>query len=253
MFEHVAQRTAAILVVTACAGAPIAAQAPASARIPITTASEEARKHYIDGRDLLERLRGTDGRRMFEQAVAKDPNFALAYVGLANTSGTNREFVEATTKAVALTGKVSEGERHQILALEAGLRGDPAANLMHLKELVRLFPNDERAHTLLGVLYFGRQDYQNAIAEFEKATSINPKFSPPYNQLGYAYRFLDRFSEAEAAFKKYTQLIPDDPNPYDSYAELLMKMGHFNEANKAYEKARSLNPNFLNSYVQRGN
>src|SRR3954462_5278277 len=162
MFEHVAQRTAAIFVVTACAGAPIAAQAPASARIPITTASEEARKHYIDGRDLLERLRATDGRRLFEQAVGKDPNFALAYVGLANTSGTNREFVDAVTKAVGLAEKVSEGERHQILALEAALKGDPAGNLMHLKELVRLYPDDERAHTQLGVLYFGRQEYADA-------------------------------------------------------------------------------------------
>src|SRR3954462_6657010 len=253
MFEHVAQRTAAILVVTACAGAPIAAQAPASARIPITTASEEARKLYINGRALLERLRATDGRRMFEQAVAKDPNFALAYVGLANTSGTNREFVEATTKAAAMADKVSEGERHQILALEAAMRGDPAANVMHLKELVRLFPNDERAHTLLGVLYFGRQDYQNAIAEFEKATSINPKFSPPYNQLGYAYRFLERFSDAETAFKKYTDLIPDDPNPHDSYAELLMKTGRFDESIKEYEKALAIDPNFVSSYVGIGN
>ena len=253
MFENVAQRTAAILVVTACAAAPVAAQAPASGKMPITTASEEARKLYIDGRDLLERLRGTDGRRLFEQAVAKDPNFALAYVGLANTSGTNREFVEATTKAAALVEKVSEGERHQILALESGLRGDPAGNLMHLKALVGLFPNDERAHTLLGVLYFGRQDYQNAIAEFEKATSINPKFSPPYNQLGYAYKFTDRFNDAETAFKKYTDLIPDDPNPHDSYAELLMKIGRFDESIKEYEKALAIDPNFVSSYVGIGN
>src|SRR6185503_3180963 len=152
--------------------------------------------------DLLERLRGTDGRRLFEQAAAKDPGFALAFVGLANTAGTNREFVEAVTKAAALADKVSEGERHQILALDAALKGDPAGNLMHLKELVRLFPNDERAHTQLGVLYFGRQDYPNAIAEFEKSISVNSKFSPPYNQLGYAYRFTERFNEAENAFKK---------------------------------------------------
>ena len=157
------------------------------------------------------------------------------------------------TKAVALADKVSEGERHQILALEAGLKGDPAGNLTHLKDLVRLFPQDERAHTQLGVLYFGRQDYPNAIAEFEKATAINPKFSPPYNQLGYAYRFLEKFSDAEAAFKKYTVLIPDDPNPYDSYAELLMKTGRFDESIKAYEKALSIDPNFINSYVGIGN
>src|SRR3954463_6040906 len=254
MFERVARRALAIVAASCIVFVVVFAQAPASRdNVTITTASDQARKLYVDGRDLLERLRATDGRQLFEQAVAKDPNFALAYVGLANTSGTNHEFVDAVTKAVALTGKVSEGERHQILALEAGLKGDPAGNLMHLKELVRLFPNDERAHTQLGVLYFGRQDYANAISEFEKSTSINPRFSPPYNQLGYAYRFLERFSDAETAFKKYTQLIPDDPNPYDSYAELLMKMGRFDESIKAYEKALSIDPNFVNSYVGIGN
>src|SRR3954468_7190923 len=254
MFERVARRALAIVAASCTVVVVVFAQAPASRdNVTITTASDQARKLYVDGRDLLERLRATDGRQLFERAVAKDPNFALAYVGLANTAGTNREFIDAVTKAVALGDKVSEGERHQILALEAGLKGDPAGNLTHLKELVRLFPNDERAHTQLGVLYFGRQDYENAISEFEKSTSINPRFSPPYNQLGYAYRFLERFSDAETAFKKYTQLIPDDPNPYDSYAELLMKTGRFDESIKEYEKALAIDPNFVSSYVGIGN
>ncbi|HEU4937827.1 MAG TPA: tetratricopeptide repeat protein [Vicinamibacterales bacterium] len=254
MFESVARRALVIIVASGAALSSVFAQAPATSdKLPITTKSDEARKLYVDGRDLLERLRGTDGRRLFEQAVGKDPDFALAHVGLANTAGTNREFVDAVTKAVALADKVSEGERHQILALDAALKGDPAGNLMHVNALVRLFPNDERAHTQLGVLYFGRQDYPSAIAEFEKSISINPKFSPPYNQLGYAYRFTERFNEAETAFKKYTQLIPDDPNPYDSYAELLMKIGRFDESIKAYEKALSIDPNFVNSYVGIGN
>lgn len=250
MFHHVAHRMAAVVVVTACAVGVFYAQAPVGGdKVPITTASADAKKLYLDGRDLLERLRATDARRLFEQAVGKDPNFALGYVGLANTAGTNREFVDAVTKAAALADKVSEGERHQILALEAGLKGDATGNLTHLKELAHLFPNDERVHTQLGVLYFGRQDYPNAIAEFVKATSINPRYSPPYNQLGYAYRFTEKFSDAETTFKKYIELIPDDPNPYDSYAELLMKMGRFDESIKAYEKALSIDPNFVNSYV----
>jgi tetratricopeptide (TPR) repeat protein len=254
MFQTVARRALTIIVGWCAVLVAVSAQTPAkSDKVPITTASEEARKFYVDGRDLLERLRATDGRKLFEQAVAKDPNFALGYVGLANTAGTNREFVDAVTKAAALASNVSEGERHQIQALEAGLKGDPSGNLTHLKELVRLFPNDERAHTQLGVLYFGRQDYSSAIAEFEKAISINSRFSPPYNQLGYAYRFIERFNDAETAFKKYTELIPDDPNPYDSYAELLMKVGRFDESIKAYEKALSIDPNFVNSYVGIGN
>jgi tetratricopeptide (TPR) repeat protein len=221
----------------------------AVAKMPITTASGDARRLYLQGRDLLEKLRATDARRLFEQAVAADPAFALGYVGLANTSGTTKEFVEATTRAAGLAATVSEGERHLILALDAGLKGDPAGNLAHLTELVRLFPGDERAHNALGNLYFGRQVYDKAIAQYVAATSINADFSTPYTPLGYAYRFVERFNDAEAAFKKYTQMIPNDPNPYDSYAELLMKMGRFDESIAAYRKALAIDPNFVNSYV----
>jgi tetratricopeptide (TPR) repeat protein len=219
----------------------------------VTTSSSEARDLYLKGRDLAERLRATDARDYYKQAVAKDPNFAMGYIGLANTSGTTKEFIEAVTRAASLVSQVSEGERHIILGQESAMKGNPAGTLTHYTELVRVYPNDERAQTLLGNLYFGRQDYDGAIKHFVKATTINPSFSQPYNQLGYAYRFVERMTDAEAAFKKYVQLIPNDPNPHDSYAELLLKLGRFDEAIKAYEKALSIDPNFVASYVGIGN
>jgi tetratricopeptide (TPR) repeat protein len=225
----------------------------AADKIPITTSSAEARQLYVKGRDLAEKLRATDARRFYEQAVEKDKNFALAYVGLANTSGTTKEFIDAVTRATSLASGVSEGERHIIGGLESGLKADPAGTLKHYTELVRLFPKDERALTLLGNTYFGRQEYETAIKHYEKATGINPSFSQPYNQLGYAYRFIERFDEAEKAFKKYTQLIPGDPNPYDSYAELLLKTGRFDESIKMYEKALAIDPNFIASHIGIGN
>jgi len=221
----------------------------AADKVPITTSSNEARELYLKGRELAEKLRATDARKFYEEAVARDPNFALGHLGLANTSGTTREFIDSATRAASLAGGVSEGERHMVLGLEAAMKGNAPEVLSHYTELVRLFPNDERAHTLLGNTYFGRQDYDAAIKEFVKATTINPSFSQPYNQLGYAYRFLEKFNDAETAFKRYVELIPDDPNPHDSYAELLMKMGRFNESIAAYEKALSLDPNFVASYI----
>ena len=249
-----AARAAFALLTICIVAAPAAGQtSAATGKIPITTSSDDARAAYLKGRDLAEKLRATDARRFYEEAAAKDPGFALAYVGLANTAGTNREFVEAVTKAVGLASKVSEGERHMVLALEAGLKNDPAAVLRHYTELVARYPNDERAQTLLANTYFGRQEYQAAVDHFVKATKIDAKFSQPYNQLGYAYRFLDQYGPAETAFKKYVELIPDDPNPYDSYAELLMKMGRFDESIAMYKKALAIDANFVASYIGIGN
>jgi len=227
-------------------------KAPAD-KIPITTSSEEARQLYVKGRDLSEKLRATDARKLFQQAAEKDKGFALAHVGLANTAGTAKEFFDAVSQAVALSGKVSEPERLTILGLEAGAKGEVARQKELYTKLTTAYGNDERGHNLLGGYYFGQQDYLAAVEEYRKATAINPGFSQPYNQLGYAYRFLGRYPEAEGAFKKYIELIPGDPNPYDSYAELLMKMGRFEDSLKNYEKALSVDPNFVASYVGIGN
>jgi tetratricopeptide (TPR) repeat protein len=244
-----------IVVVAWIAGATrvTAQQKPTSDKIPITTTSDEARQLYVQGRDLAEKLRATDARTLYEQAVAKDKDFALGYLGLANTAGTTKEFIDGVTRAASFAGKVSEGERHMLLGLEAAMKGNPELTRTHYSELVRMYPNDERAQNLLATFHFGRQEYETAVSHYVKATTINPSFSPPYNQMGYAYRFLERFPEAESAFKKYIELIPGDPNPYDSYAELLMKMGRFDDSIKNYEKALSIDGNFIASYIGIGN
>lgn len=242
-------------LVTACAlGAlALAPSAMSADRIPITTSSAEARQLYLKGRDLSEKLRATDAHALFQQAAAKDPGFALAQVGLANSAGTAKEFFDAVARAVSLADKASEPERLVVCALDAGGKGEPARQKDCLTRLIAACPDDERVHNLMGAFHFGRQEYPEAVAEYEKANAINPAFSQPYNQKGYAYRFQGRYEEAERAFRKYIELIPDDPNPYDSYAELLMKMGRFEESIKRYEKALAVDPNFVASYVGIGN
>ena len=80
--------TCALVHALCVGGALVFAHTQESAgKIPITTSSAEARDLYLKGRDLAEKLRATDARRFYEQAVEKDKNFALGYVGLANTVG----------------------------------------------------------------------------------------------------------------------------------------------------------------------
>ncbi len=220
-----------------------------SKKIPITTKSPEAKEAYLKGRDLQERLQGQESLQYFEKAIAKDPGFAIAYLNFANSQPTAKGFFEQLNKAVARADKTSEGERLWILGVQAGANGDPAKQKECYQKLVTVYPEDERAHNLLGNYYFGQQEFSRAIEEYKKTTSLAPNFSPPYNQLGYAYRSLENYTEAEKAFRKYIELIPNDPNPYDSYAELLLKMGRFEESIAQYQKALTYNPHFVASYL----
>jgi tetratricopeptide (TPR) repeat protein len=238
------------LAVLGAATAPAAAQTShAAGKIAITTTSEAARADFVKGRHLAENLRLEDSRQYFRSAIAKDPGFAMAHLSLANSSPTGTEFFEHLGHAVKLADKVSPGERLTIKGAEAGANADPAGQLELYQKLVADYSKDERAHFLLGNAYFGRQDYEKAIAEYRGATDVAADFAPAYNLLGYATRTLGRYDEAEKAFKKYIQLIPDDPNPYDSYAELLMKMGRFDESIGQYRKALEVNPQFSPSYT----
>ena len=218
-------------------------------KIPITTSSKDALQNYLKGRDLFDKLQAQESVHYFQAAIKADPNFAIAYLNLAFTVPSAKEFFENFNKAVALIDKISEGEKLWIKGVEAGVNGFPMKQRDYFEMLIKLYPNDERAYNLLGGNFFGQQEWAKAIEAYSKATTINPDFSQPYNQLGYAYRFLEKYDEAEKAFKKYIQLIPNDPNPYDSYAELLMKTGKFQESIDQYKKALTYNPNFVASHI----
>ena len=254
MVLFLAMFIASLLIFIGCAkveeGGPVASNKPTSesGKIPTTTSSEEARKEFLQGRDLSEKLLIQDSIQHFDKAISLDPNFALAELNRAQVSPTGKEFFEHLKKAVALADKASNGERLLILASDAGANGNAAKQKQYLDQLVAAYPNDERAHFNLGGYYFGQQDMPQAIQHYKKATELAPTYSTAFNILGYAYRQNTDYANSEQAFKKYIDLIPNDPNPYDSYAELLLKMGRFDEAITQYRKALTIDPNFINSH-----
>jgi tetratricopeptide (TPR) repeat protein len=234
---------------TAAADTGSADTAPSSGKILNTTASEEARKEFLQGRDLAERLLITNSIQHYDKAISLDPNFALAHLNRANVSPTAKEFFDHLKKAVSLADKASEGERLLILGTEAGANGEAVKQKEILEKLVATYPSDERARFTLGGYYFGQQDFDSAILHYKKATELAPRYSPAYNILGYALRQKENYAEAEQSFKKYIELIPNDPNPYDSLAELFLKMGKFDDAIAQYRKALTIDPNFINSHL----
>ncbi len=220
-----------------------------AAGFPITTSSASARKAYVKGRDVYERLRTSDAVPLFEKAVSLDPDFALAHLGLSAAAATLSDRLAALRRAVELADRVSEAERHLILATEASFNGLPEVERTHLEALVSTYPEDPRVLTAMGHYFFERQEWSEAIATYKRAITSDPKYPPPYNMLGYAFKFIGEWDDAEEMLKMYAQLIPDEPNPHDSYAELLMNRGKFEEAIRTYGRALDLNPNFAPSYI----
>ena len=218
-------------------------------KIEITTMSSEAKNEFIQGRDLFEKLQQRESLQYFEKAIANDNEFAAAYYYHSLANPTAKGFFEDLDNAIAYADKASEGERLMILALKAGVDGNQKLQEEYLKELVKLYPDDERAQAQLGQFYFGQQKYDLAVQYLKRSTELNPQYSSSYNMLGYSNRNLENYEEAEKAFKKYIELIPDDPNPYDSYAEMLSKQGRYDEAITQYEKAIEIDPNFFNSHM----
>ena len=157
---------------------------PQSTKLPITTASEEARKEFLAGRDLAERLLATDSIQHFDKAISLDPKFAIAELSRANVSPTAREFFEHLGKAVSLAGAASNGERLLIMASEAGANNNPQRQLDYLQQLVAAHPDDERAHFNLGGYYFGQQEFPKAIEQYKKSAELNSSYSPVFNISG---------------------------------------------------------------------
>ncbi len=105
---------------------PLATSNPGSdsGKIPVTTSSEEARKEFLQGRDLSEKLLIQDSIQHFDKAISLDPTFALAELNRAQVSPTGKEFFDHLNKAVSLADKSSNGEKLLILGNEAGANGN---------------------------------------------------------------------------------------------------------------------------------
>lgn len=227
------------------ADADVNADTDADTEVPITSASPEAVELYRQARDLSERLRNTEAHELFARAVAKDPDFALAHLGMAETSPTTGEFFESLERAVALADRVSEAERWIILGRQATVDGDVEAQRRYYRQLVERYPGDERARVLIALHHFGRQELEPALEHLDRAVALDPGYAPAYNLLGYAHQLRGDTAAAEEALRRYVELLPTEANPYDSYAGLLVKVGRFEEAIANYRQALERDPDFF--------
>jgi tetratricopeptide (TPR) repeat protein len=220
-----------------------------SGEMPLTTSSEEARGYFVKARDMADNIEFGSAIRLCNQALEKDPSFAMAYVLLGSATG-GSAFRENVAKAAALIDKVSPGEKEWILAEQAIASGEPAEAGKHLEQLVQMFPNDKHVQVRVGVYAMNQnRDRGAAMAHLSKAVAIDPAFAAAYNLMGYFQADGGDYQAAERSFKRYIALQPTRPNPYDSYGELLMKMGRYDASIAQYRKALEKDPAFVSAYA----
>jgi TolB-like protein len=222
------------------------------------TENTEAYQLYLKGRYSWEKWT-EDGAKQaiefFEEAIRKDPNYALAYSGLADAyinfgSGigpdvpqkeAHRRAREATTTALSLDPQL--GEAHAALA---GILlyddWDFAGAEREYKRALELSPSYAEGHHQFShvLLLLGR--INESFAESKKLLELDPVSETPIGHLGYHYLYARQYDDAIAQLHTDLQLYPDEPpssGSRDMLGQAYYQKGMFNEAVEEYLKGLS--------------
>src|SRR5437899_3944867 len=215
------------------------------------TTNPEAYRLYLEGRQLWYG-RTPEGLKksidLLQQAIAADPNYALAYTGLADTynvipsyySGVSSRQAgmladEATRKALELDDSLAEAHAARADALTFSYKWGEAEK--EFKRALELNPNSAAAHYFYAfTLLVPEKRFDEAFQEFRVALSLDP-LSPIMNT-NYAATLSDahRFPEALAAFQKVLQSDPNFPPAHHKLSQLYAAQGDFAHAVSELQK-----------------
>ncbi|MEP6570472.1 MAG: winged helix-turn-helix domain-containing protein [Acidobacteriota bacterium] len=196
------------------------------------TKSAEAYQLYLKGRYHWNK-RSWEGmieaERLFRNAIEEDPNFALAYVGLADRLATNSESTAEANLAV--------------------------------RKALELDPNLAEAHATLGFIKtFHEWKWREAEDSFKKSIQLNPGYATAHHWYATLLEIEGRNEEAKAEFRRALEI---DPLSYNFLADLGQACYFAHEYDKAKEycvKALDIYPDFVfahdylyDIYLQTGN
>jgi Tfp pilus assembly protein PilF len=239
-------------------GQSVPKTAPPSNVLTITTKSPDAKKLFEEARDEVYAHNEKVALLKLEDAVQKDPNFALAHLYIArayDNINDKEKAKQALDKAeeAAYQANASVGEHYLIQAYGYERRNETESQRAQLLQLSHLYPADQYVLYEFGRYYdFGLGQGKKAAEQYEKAIKADPKFAPAYNSVAYIYAEEGDFDKAADRIKTFAELSPDNPNAHDSAGELLLWAGKFDEAIAETSKAIQQDPSFYFSYLNQG-
>ena len=187
----------------------------------------------------------------FEQAIQKDPEFALAYAGLAYCHLIMPEYVATSTqesyplakkfalKALELDEEL--GEAHLILGgIIANQSGFGPESEKEFKRAIELSPNSADAHRWFAHNLRAEKVFDKALVEYRRASELDPT---SVIILINVAQTLKEQGNYDAAIEELNKAIAFDPNHaivWDELARVLYKKGLYSEALPHSEKAVGL-------------
>ncbi len=181
-----------------------------------TTSSLEALKAFSLGMQARAN-KGEDGAApFFKQAIALDPNFAMAYAVLGQVEsnlGEKNVGSEYTKKAYDLRERASEPEKFYIEShYYENVTGDSEQAVQVYLLWAQTYPQDSIPHNNLAVSYSQLGQWQKALPEALEAHRLAPDESISYMVVGATYLGLGRFDEAKAILNDALSRKLDVPN-----------------------------------------
>src|SRR6184192_538284 len=220
------------------------------------TANTEAHQLYLKGRFFWNKRTGNDLKKSidyFEQAIAADPNYALAYAGVADgyvwlpgyTAGTPRDSYPkakaAAKKALELDDTLAEARTSLAIAIWLYDFDSSQAN-REFQRAIELNPNYAIAHQQYGNITLsalGR--FEDAIAEGKRAVELDPLSLVINTDLGSNYNYARRYDEAIEQLRKTLEMDAGFYIAHVVLSQALEGKGARDPAIVEYQKARALN------------
>jgi Tfp pilus assembly protein PilF len=218
------------------------------------TSDPEAYQLYLKGRFYWEkRTRDSleKAKDYFNQAIEKDPNYALAYVGLADYYYVVSDYAPVSAVDVAPKARSAAqralgiddtlAEAHAVLAGSDENLWEWDAAEREFRHALELDPNNGTAHQWYGLFlsYLGRHD--EAHAQFRRALELDPLNLTFNNNLAMSYSAARQYDQALDQFRKTIDMDPNYASAHDNLAQTYFDMGKYDLWLAEWKKAATLN------------
>ncbi len=182
----------------------------------VTTPSLEALQAYALGKQTMDVANDYAAAiPLFERAVSLDPNFAMAYLRLAQSYqplSENDRCAENARKAYALRERVSESEMLGISSFyDLVVTGNLETARTSFQAWAQTYPRDEDPQVYLWFAYTAMGDYPKANAAALQALKLNPGSGNNYVNLAYTYQWIDQLDQAKATVRESRAHNIDSP------------------------------------------